>query len=121
MTKQELMDLVLSETELRNCDPALPQPLFDKLREMGIEPYGRFVMMYTDNSMGTLVDLFERFYHMYQEAPKLLDASVEVLHQCENREEAYDESKEGNVYIEEFASLRLWIDTMRENINTHKQ
>jgi hypothetical protein len=119
MTKKELMDLVLSEYELRNCDTAIPQSTFDKLREMDIEPFGRFIMIYFQNG-SRLFDLFERFYQMYSKSHKLLEAAEAVLRDAEDKEDAYYDDKEGNVFIPEYKALHHWITEIRKDIEIQK-
>lgn len=120
MTKGELMDLVLSEDELRNTDPAIPQKLFDELRELGVEPHGRFVMVYTDKG-GTLVDLYERFYHMFNRANDLLEAAQEVLEDAMDKEDAWPSESSHNDHtmdnlISPYRELHWYISEMHKNI-----
>jgi len=125
MTKGQLMDAVLTEVELRNCDPAIPDSLFKELQDLGLMPHGRFVMMYTDNSLGKLVDLFERFYMLFGEAlPELQAAAIYLLKSCQDRGDAYydEETHEGKsgMMIPEFDRLFHAIENVRKQIATHK-
>lgn len=81
-TKKELMSLLLTDTELKNCDVANPDSFRNALRELQLSEFliRNFVWSYVSNKVaGRPINLLERFYHIYQEAPRVFDICKEIV------------------------------------------
>ena len=124
MTKGELMDLVLSEHEIRNCDTAIPQNVVNELSDLGINHFGKYVMIYTDKG-SKLVDLHERFFLMYQNAHDLLLTSEMLMclasakGECWNPDAAIEDRSDEKMKREYF-HVNYQIKVMNNNIKDQK-
>lgn len=122
MKKGELMDLVLTEFELRNCDTAIPQSVVDQLTDLGISHFGKYVMIYTDKG-SKLVDLHERFFLMYQNAEDVLSAARKVMLSSRSKGYCWNTNREDctdSNMKKEYFDLNYQIKAMINNIKDQK-
>lgn len=126
MNKGELMELVLLDEERRKTDSAIPYQWSNKVSELGIDEMWRFCISYHNaGAGGKVVDLTQRFYEMFEMAPKLLKACRELIQQAKDREDCWefgtphDEMTDKNMIVEYWRVNEL-IKLMDETIEKLK-
>jgi len=81
MNKRDLMNLVLSESEIKNADVAIPIGIRKDLEQLGVSDFiiRNFVKLYDkDKAFGVLVNLIERHYLIYKGAEQLYQYLKEI-------------------------------------------
>ena len=99
MTKQELAELVLTDSEIRRIDYALPRSFVEDCRNLlNIDPKPLFVWIYDENAPigGRPVCLMDRFFKIYQNAQNLWDNTQALLIDAQDRGDCYDDN--GDMY-----------------------